>query len=134
MWPTQACAMAMMRELMPPEFINSPANMKNGTASSGKLSTPATRFCASSWVSQKSSTQAMPAPVSTSARPMFMPMPMSVSMPTEKTMNARPSLLMVLLDFHVVAQVQRRALDDFKQRHQADGRGAQKGRQRQQRG
>jgi hypothetical protein len=57
MWPTQACAMSMMRRLMPPLFISSPARMKNGTASSGKLSTPATRFCASSCVSQKSSTR-----------------------------------------------------------------------------
>ena len=43
-----ACAMSMMRRLMPPEFISSPARMKKGTASSGKLSTPATRFWASS--------------------------------------------------------------------------------------
>jgi hypothetical protein len=88
MWPTQACAMSMMRRLIPPAFMSSPARMKKGTASSGKLSTPATRFWASSCVSQKLSTQAMPAPVSTRARPMFMPMPMSTSMPTENTTKA----------------------------------------------
>ena len=92
MCPTQACAMVMMRRLIPPVFISSPARMKKGTASSAKLSTPATRFCASSCVSQKSSTQAIAAPVSTSDRAMFMPMPMSASMPTQNTMNARPSL------------------------------------------
>ena len=95
MWPTQACAISMMRRLMPPAFISSPARMKNGTASSGKLSMPATRFCASSWVSQKSSAQAMPAPVSTRAKAIGMPRPISSSMPTEKTMKASASLLMM---------------------------------------
>jgi len=80
--------MSMMRRLMPPAFISSPASTKKGTASSAKLSTPPTRFCASSCASQKPSTQAMPAPVSTSARPMFMPMPISISMPTQKTTKA----------------------------------------------
>ena len=88
MWPTQAWAMSMMRRLMPPAFMSSPASTKKGTASSGKLSTPPTRFCASSWGSKKSSTQAMAAPVSTRARPMFMPVPMSTSMPTMNTHRA----------------------------------------------
>src|SRR6476620_10400530 len=133
MWPTQACAMSMMRLLMPPEFISSPARMKNGTASSGKLSMPATRFCASSWVSQKPSTQAMPAPVSTRASAMFMPMPMSTSMPAEKTTKASASGDIRSLHFGRVAQVQRLALDQFDDGHHADGDGAQQGRQRQQR-
>ena len=90
MWPTQACAMVMMRRLMPPEFISSPARIKNGTASKGKLSTPATRFCASNWVSQKSSAQAMEAPVSTSANAMGMPTPMKAIMPTMKIIATKP--------------------------------------------
>ena len=80
--------MATMRWLMPPEFINSPARIKNGTANKGKLSTPATRFCASSCVSQNPSTQAMPAPVSTRANAIFIPMPISTNMPTTKTIKA----------------------------------------------
>ena len=34
-----------MRFVMPAEFIRLPARMKNGTASSGKLSTPPTIRC-----------------------------------------------------------------------------------------
>jgi hypothetical protein len=96
MCPTHACAMSMIRRLIPPEFISSPARTKNGTASSGKLSTPATRFCASNCVSQKLSAQAIPAPVSTSESAMFMPVAISTSMPTEKIRNASVSGLMII--------------------------------------
>src|SRR5256884_2369216 len=44
----------MMRRDRPPAFISSPARMKKGTASSGKLSKPACRFCASSCESKRS--------------------------------------------------------------------------------
>src|SRR3990167_2393302 len=132
MWPTQVCAISMMRRLMPPLFISSPARMKKGTASSGKLSTPATMFCASSWVSQKSITQAMAAPVSSKAKAMFMPMPMSTSMPRTKTMKACASRLMASLHFRAVTEVERFALHDFPQRGGANGHGAQQRRQRQQ--
>ena len=36
--------MVMMRRVMPPAFMNSPASMKNGTASSGKLLAPSHMF------------------------------------------------------------------------------------------
>jgi hypothetical protein len=40
-----------MRLDRPPTFMISPASMKKGTASSGKLSAPLIRFCARIWVS-----------------------------------------------------------------------------------
>ena len=40
----QAMAMVMMRRVMPPAFISSPASMKKGTASSGKLLAPSHMF------------------------------------------------------------------------------------------
>lgn len=44
-WPTQASAKLTMRLEMPPAFISSPASMKKGIASKGKLSAPSTSFC-----------------------------------------------------------------------------------------
>ena len=46
MWPTSASARSTMRRDRPPAFMISPASMKNGTASSGKLSAPSITFCA----------------------------------------------------------------------------------------
>ena len=40
-----------MRRDKPPAFMISPANMKNGTASKGKLLAPSSRFCARIWAS-----------------------------------------------------------------------------------
>ena len=45
MCPTQAMASLMMRLVIPPAFMNSPASMKKGTASSGKLLAPSHMFC-----------------------------------------------------------------------------------------
>ena len=45
MWPTTAVAKATSRCVIPTAFINSPARKKNGIASRGKLSTPATIWC-----------------------------------------------------------------------------------------
>ena len=51
MCPTSAMAKLTMRRDKPPAFITSPASMKNGTASSGKLLAPSITFCASIWAS-----------------------------------------------------------------------------------
>ncbi len=77
--------MAMMRREMPPAFISSPARMKNGTASNGKLSAPACRFCASSCTSQKSRYHISTEPVSSSAKAMGMPSVMKPSNEERKT-------------------------------------------------
>src|SRR6266700_2101754 len=45
--PTRATAKLYMRPVTPAMFIRLPARMKNGTASSGKLSTPESMRCAS---------------------------------------------------------------------------------------
>ena len=45
-WPTSASARFTMRCDRPPTFMISPASMKKGTASSGKLSAPLMTFCA----------------------------------------------------------------------------------------
>jgi hypothetical protein len=42
MWPIQASAKSTMRREMPPAFMSSPASMKKGMASNGKLSAPST--------------------------------------------------------------------------------------------
>ena len=42
--PTQAMAVVMMRRVIPPALMNSPASMKNGTARSGKLLAPSHIF------------------------------------------------------------------------------------------
>jgi hypothetical protein len=39
-WPISDWLKLTIERVMPPEFMSSPARMKNGTASSGKLSTP----------------------------------------------------------------------------------------------
>src|SRR5262249_15555192 len=44
--PTSVIANCTMRLDRPPTFMISPASMKNGTASSGKLSAPLMTFCA----------------------------------------------------------------------------------------
>ena len=44
--PTRASAKLKIRSVMPEVFIRLPARMKNGTASSGKLSTPLMTRCA----------------------------------------------------------------------------------------
>ena len=49
MWPTQDMAIMMMRRVMPPAFMNSPASMKKGTASSGKLLAPSHMFWITIW-------------------------------------------------------------------------------------
>ena len=75
-WPTKARARSMMRRDRPPAFISSPARMKNGTASSGKLSNPACRFCASSCESKKSRCHISATPVRISECAIGMPMTM----------------------------------------------------------
>ena len=52
----------------PPTFITSPASMKNGTASSVKLSVPLSRFWARIWASKKSSCTIRATPHRRSAR------------------------------------------------------------------
>jgi hypothetical protein len=42
-------AMTMIRRVMPPAFMNSPASMKNGTANSGKLFAPSHMFWMTIW-------------------------------------------------------------------------------------
>ena len=39
-WPMSDWLKFTIERVMPPEFMSSPARMKNGTASKGKLSTP----------------------------------------------------------------------------------------------
>src|SRR5690606_31710019 len=77
--------MLMMRREMPPAFISSPARMKNGTASSGKLSAPAWRFCASNCTSQKSRYHISTAPVRISAKAIGMPNAMKPNREDRKT-------------------------------------------------
>lgn len=57
----------------------SPANMKNGTASSGKLSAPLTTFCARICASNRSRCHISATPLMSSANAMGMPMPMAIS-------------------------------------------------------
>jgi hypothetical protein len=45
----------------------SPASMKKGTASSGKLSAPLMKFCARIWASNRSSCHIRPTPLASSA-------------------------------------------------------------------
>jgi len=52
MWPTSAIAKSTMRLDRPPVFITSPASMKKGTASKGKLLAPSMMFCASTCASK----------------------------------------------------------------------------------
>jgi len=52
MCPTQASDMSTIRRDMPPTVISSPASMKKGIASSGKLSAPTIMFWATTWASK----------------------------------------------------------------------------------
>ena len=67
MCPTKAKAKLTMRWLSPPTFMISPASMKNGTASSGKLFEPSIRYCASTWASNWFRCHISATPVASSA-------------------------------------------------------------------
>ena len=67
MCPIHDIAIRMMRRVMPPAFMNSPASMKKGTASSGKLSAPLTTFCARICASNMSRCHISATPDSSSA-------------------------------------------------------------------
>src|SRR5690606_22590825 len=84
MWPTKARAMSMIRWLRPPTFISSPARMKKGTASRGKLSKPACRFCASSWVLKKSRCHIRATPDTSRETAMGMPIAMEANRTARK--------------------------------------------------
>jgi hypothetical protein len=82
-----------MRWLRPPTFMISPASMKNGTASSGKLSAPLITFCARICASNISRCTISATPQASSAYAMGMPSaiaPISAPRNTATVMAASP--------------------------------------------
>ena len=85
MWPTSAMAKSTMRRDRPPVFITSPASMKKGTASSGKLSAPLMTFCARICASNMSMCHISAAPHSSREKAIGMPSAMAPSSEKRKT-------------------------------------------------
>ncbi|MNV64811.1 hypothetical protein D3C71_1574730 [compost metagenome] len=75
--PTSASAKSTMRRDSPPTFMISPASMKNGTASSGKLSAPPMTFCARICESKMSRCHISATPLASSAKAMGTPKAMT---------------------------------------------------------
>ncbi len=66
-WPTSESARFTMRRDSPPTFMISPASMKKGTASRGKLLAPSSTFCARICASNRSRCHIRAVPESSSA-------------------------------------------------------------------
>ena len=74
-----------MRREMPPAFMISPASMKNGTASRGKLLAPSITFCARICASNMSKCHIKAAPHSSKEKAMGMPSAMAPSKDPKNT-------------------------------------------------